>query len=288
MRIHRLTIRNQGRRRSCLVPAAFTIGTGPGERIILNHPALDGSPLRVTKGRFQEPLPPGFRLQAGGRTVEGPRGCRLQTDAVWWPHLAFLLLLLLATLGITHASSPSPVSQDWSPLALPAEGPLGFSSDDRRHPQGVRFRLPSSPTPCQLRLRLGGRGEGEVRLQLGERRIASLELPAGWGGEETLELPPSAGERVLELTIHPLLSPPLPWAVREVRCLPLAEDSAPVVQAGKGREERLRSLAVAVRAFIATGQGEKAAELITRREEEVPAPSEEERRVLRGLRNQLP
>jgi len=144
----------------------------------------------------------------------------------------FFYIALIASIGIVTFTfistykSGSSISQDWTPISLPASGVYGFCRQDRNHEEGARFifELKNSQS-YRLVFFAGGKGdETNINLSLNGNMIAKpLSLPAGWGAEISIPLPSTLtrnGTNIVE--VHPTrtLAGTISWGISEIRVLP--------------------------------------------------------------------
>jgi hypothetical protein len=146
-------------------------------------------------------------------------------------------VLLIACLGIAsitvHLTDQSAfsISQDWTPIALPAEGVYGFCRQDRKHEEGVQFSFEAKKSqPYKLVFFTGGKGDAtSITLSLNGIVISKpLNLPAGWGEETSVFLPSANiinGINIVEVRATSTSTGPLSWGISEVRALPVGKSN---------------------------------------------------------------
>lgn len=116
-------------------------------------------------------------------------------------------------------------NQDWNLIPLPAGSAYGFCRLDRTHPLGVRFGFSGTENRSfQIAFTAGG---GEIPFTLGislngRTFLDGIKLPAGWGEEMILPLPPErikTGPNEVEFNIAKTVAENIPWGIRNVRLL---------------------------------------------------------------------
>ena len=148
----------------------------------------------------------------------------------FWP-TTVLIIFLIACIGILTSiylftdHRDLSISQDWSPIALPAAGVYGFCRQDRNHSEGARFSFDAKqPRSYRLVFFAGGQGDGTtIALSLNGNVIRdSLTLPAGWGEEMAVTLPSGHirnGSNLVEIRPERKASGSVNWGISEVRAL---------------------------------------------------------------------
>jgi hypothetical protein len=214
---------------------SLMVGTDPDCDIVVNHPHLNeqpqilgpGSPREdplVTKGAIVSFFFPAYTFSLDGLNVR-----MVPLKAVY----KFFLIAcagILTAIFLLNDHSASSISQDWTPITLPAAGVYGFCRQDRSHGEGVRFSFEAQHTRShRLVFFAGGQGDGtSIALSLNGNVIRdSLTLPAGWGEEMAGPLPSvhiRNGSNLLEIRPESTTGGSVSWGISEVRAL--VEDSA--------------------------------------------------------------
>jgi len=209
---------------------SLKVGTDPDCDIVANHPQLKeqyqilgpGSPLEdppVTNGPIVSFFFPVYSLSIDGLNV---RMVPLKAVAKY-----FLIACagMLTAIFLLKDHSASSISQDWTPITLPAAGVYGFCRQDRSHGEGVRFSFKADqPRSHRLVFFAGGQGDGtSIKLSLNGNVIRhSLTLPAGWGEEMAVSLPPvhvRSGSNLVEIRPENRTGGRASWGISEVRML---------------------------------------------------------------------
>lgn len=207
------------------------IGTDQDCDVIVNHPHLHKHPQVLGPGSTPRETKTGnkgktsFFLSDYSFNIEG-----LHVRMV---HLKILFnILLIAFIGIAATTcyltdhSAFSISQDWTPIILPAEGVYGFCRQDRNHREGVRFSFEAKKSqPYRLVFYAGGKGDGAtIALSLNGTAINKpFRLPAGWGEEMSVPLPSAhirEGNNTVEVRPENTTSSSISWGISEVRALP--------------------------------------------------------------------
>jgi hypothetical protein len=209
---------------------SLKVGTDPDCDIIVNHPHLHGQhevlgpdstrgKHPVTNGAKASIFFPDYTLDIDGLNI---RMVQLKTVFI-----IFLIACIgtLTSISLFTDHSALSISQDWSPIALPAVSVYGFCRQDRNHSEGARFSFEAKqPRSYRLVFFAGGQGDGTtIALSLNGNVIRdSLTLPAGWGEEMAVPLPSGHiknGSNLVEVRPQSTTSGSVNWGISEVRAL---------------------------------------------------------------------
>jgi hypothetical protein len=213
---------------------SLKIGSGQECDIVINHPHLHkhpqvlgpGSTTRETSVEDKAKAPFFFPVHTYSTDGLNVRMIHLKV---------FINVLLIACLGIASLTvnltdhSAFSISQDWTPIILPAEGVYGFCRQDRNHGEGVRFSFEAKKSqPYKLVFFTGSKGDGtSITLSLNGTVISKpLNLTAGWGKETSVPLPSANiinGKNIVEVRATSTNIDPLNWGISEIRALPVGQ-----------------------------------------------------------------
>ena len=215
---------------------SLKVGSDQECDIVVNHPHLHkhpqvlgpGSTIRETPVEDKAKAP--FFFPVHTYSIDG-----LNVRMI---HLKVLInVLLIACLGIASITvyltdrSAFSITQDWTPIILPAEGVYGFCRQDRKHGEGVRFTFEAKKSqPYKLVFFTGGKGDATfITLSLNGTMISKpLSLPAGWGEETSVPLPSANiinGNNIVEVRATSINTGPLSWGISEVRAMPAGQSN---------------------------------------------------------------
>lgn len=214
---------------------SLKIGTHEDSDIIVNNPHLYKTPQILGPGstpgetspgqilpedkakRFS--LPPVYTFSIDGLNV------RMISLKVFISVLFIACISIVATTSFLTGPSASSITQDWTPIILPAEGVYGFCRQDRKHGEGVRFSFEAEKSQTyKLAFVTGGKGDGtSIKLSLNGTVISEpLALPAGWGEETFVPLPSANmkdGNNIVEVRPASIAPSSTSWGISEVRVL---------------------------------------------------------------------
>jgi len=211
---------------------SLKIGSHKEFDVIVNHPLFHENILVLGPGALQKPSLTVEKVKSflflSSYTFRTD-GLNVRLFSIKEPFMVLLIIAVMIaslTYFLTDHSAFS-VSQDWTPIVLPAEGVYGFCRQDQSHRQGVRFSFDvTNPQPHRLVFFTGGRGEGEaVTLSLNGTVISKpLVLPKGWARETSIPLPPGEvkiGENIIEVLPAGASGGIDGWGISDIRVLPI-------------------------------------------------------------------
>jgi len=220
------------------------IGADQDCDIIVNHPHLHKHPQVLGPGSTSGETPP------RETTASKPSKVNRAITSFFLPAYSFNLdglnvrmvhlktlfnILLITCIGIVSITaylighSAFSITQDWTPIALPAEGVYGYCRQDRTHSEGARFSFEAKESQAyRLVFFTGGKGDGAtITLFLNGTAINKpISLPAGWGEEISVPLPSAhirEGNNTVEVRPKNITSNSISWGISEVRALPAGQ-----------------------------------------------------------------